>query len=139
MAFPFIQISNDYCQKSFREFLIISTMSQIFLIYTFLTMKFIYLFEICPDIYFVSLFFLNERNITTSFLTTQLKCTVVHYANLNSSFKNKPFINYVPLNMLFFKIYPNRGHIFKNKLGNTWVALLKASTASLLRVYKFSK
>ena len=63
---------------------------------------FIYLFEICPDMYFVSLFFLNERNITTSLLTTKLKCTVVHYANLNSSFKSKPFLNYVPLNILFF-------------------------------------
>ena len=63
---------------------------------------FIYLFEICPDMYFVSLFFLNERNITTSLLMTKLKCTVVHYANLNSSFKSKPFLNYVPLNILFF-------------------------------------
>ena len=30
-----------------------------------------------------------------------LKCTVVHYANLNSSSKNKPFLNYGPLNILF--------------------------------------
>ena len=41
-SFPFTQISNDYCQKSysgFWGFLVISTTSQIFLIYTFLTMK----------------------------------------------------------------------------------------------------
>ena len=31
----------------------------------------------------------------------QLKCGVVHYANLNSSSINKPFLNYGLLNMLF--------------------------------------
>ena len=40
------------------------------------------------------LFFLNERNITTSLLMKNLKCTVVHYTNLNWSSKNKPFLNY---------------------------------------------
>ena len=30
---------------------------------------------------FVSLFFLNERNITTSLFMKYLKCTVVYYAN----------------------------------------------------------
>ena len=29
------------------------------------------------------------------------KCTVLHYANLNSSSINKPFLNYGPLSMLF--------------------------------------
>ena len=58
-------------------------------------------FEICTDMHFVSLFFLNERNITTSLLMIHLKCTVVHYSNLNSSSINKPFLNYGPLNMLF--------------------------------------
>ena len=58
-------------------------------------------FEICTDMHFVSLFFLNERNITTSFLMVHLKCTVVHYANLNSSSINKPFLNYGLLNMVF--------------------------------------
>ena len=65
--------------------------------------------EICTDVQFVSLFFLNERNIATSLLMIHLKCTVVHYANLNSSSKSKPFLNYGPLNMLFcffrFPIY----------------------------------
>ena len=59
-------------------------------------------FEICTEMHFVSLFFLNERNITTSLLMTHLKCTVVHYSDLNSSSINKkPFLNYGPLNMLF--------------------------------------
>ena len=40
--------------------------------------------------HFVSLLFLNERNITTSLLMIHLKCTVVHYSNLNSSSVNKP-------------------------------------------------
>ena len=30
------------------------------------------------------------------------------------------------------KICPNRGHIFMNKLGNTWAAILKTSTGSQL-------
>ena len=46
-------------------------------------------------------FFHNERNITASLLVIHLKCTVAHYANLNSSSKNKPFLNYGSLNMLF--------------------------------------
>ena len=49
-------------------------------------------FEICTDIHFVSLFFLNERNITTSLLMIHLKCTVVHYANLNWSSMTKSFL-----------------------------------------------
>ena len=100
----FTQISNDYCQKSYNGFwgfLVISTTSKIFLIYTFLKMKRRPFFSICTDMHFVSLFFLNERNITTSLLMIHLKCTVVHYANLNSSSKNKPFLNYGLLNMLF--------------------------------------
>ena len=42
LRFPFTQISNDYCQKSYNGFwgfLVISSTSQIFLIYTFVTMK----------------------------------------------------------------------------------------------------
>ena len=42
LPFPFFQIWNDYCQKSYNEFwgfLVISTTSKIFLIYTFLNMK----------------------------------------------------------------------------------------------------
>ena len=62
-------------------------------------------FEIFTDMHFVSLFFLNERNITTFLLIIHLKCTVAHYANLNSSFINKPFLNYRLLNMLFRFFY----------------------------------
>ena len=53
------------------------------------------------QMHFVSSFFLNEWNITTSLLMIHLKCTVAHYSNLNSSSINKPFLNYGPLNMLF--------------------------------------
>ena len=48
---------------------------------------------ICTEIRFVSLFLLNERNITTSLLVTHLKCTIVRYANLNLSSINKSFFN----------------------------------------------
>ena len=46
---------------------------------------FLNFFEIFIEMRFVSLFFLNERNITTSRLMIHVKCTIVHYANLNSS------------------------------------------------------
>ena len=65
-------------------------------------------FEICTDLHFVSLFFLNERNIATSFLMIHLKCTVVHYANLNSSSINKLFLNYGLWNMLFQSRFKSR-------------------------------
>ena len=58
--------------------------------------------EICIKKHFVSSFFLNEKSITTSLLMIHLKYTVVHYSNLNSSSISKPFLNYGPLNMLFF-------------------------------------
>ena len=51
--------------------------------------------------HFVSLVFLDERIITASLLMIHLKCTMVHYANLNSSSINKPLLNYGPMNMLF--------------------------------------
>ena len=101
-AFSLYPNSKDYCEKSYNGFwgfLVISTTSPIFLIYTFLKTKF--LFSICTDMHFGSLFFLNERNMTTSLLMIHLKCTVVHYTNLNWSSKNKPFLNYGSLNMLF--------------------------------------
>ena len=68
-----------------------------------------FLFSICTVMHFGSLFFLNERNMTTSLLMIHLKCTVVHYTNLNWSSKNKPFLNYGSLNMLFcfFRILTN--------------------------------
>ena len=60
-----------------------------------------FFFGICTEMNFVSLFFLSEINIATSLLMIHLKCTIVHYANLNSSSVSKPFVNYGPLNMLF--------------------------------------
>ena len=42
---------------------------------------------------FFSLSFLNERNIKTSFLIIHLKCTVVYHINLSSSSINKSFSN----------------------------------------------
>ena len=71
----------------------------------FLTMKrwpfYIQSFEICTEMHFVSLFFLNKTNITASLLMIHLKCTVINYANLNSSSINKPFLNYGSSNILF--------------------------------------
>ena len=78
LPFSFFQISNDYCQKSYgktilfynRGFLWSSTISQIFLIYIVLT-ALLKVFEISTEMHFVSLFFLNARNITTSLTTVQ--------------------------------------------------------------------
>ena len=58
-------------------------------------------FSICTDIHFGSLFFPNERNMAISLLMIHLKCTVVHYTNLNWSFKNKSSLSYGSLNILF--------------------------------------
>ena len=57
------------------------------------TKPFLKFFEICTKMHFVSLLFLNEGNITTSFLMIHIKCTDVHYANVNSSSINKSFLN----------------------------------------------
>ena len=100
MLFSFTQISYDYCQKSYNGFwgfLVISTMSQLFLIHAFVTI-FLEIARTCILFFYFSQ---NERNITTSLLMIHLKCTIVHYANLNSRSKNKLFLNYGLLNMLF--------------------------------------
>ena len=78
-----------YCQKSYNE----TAYNE--------TAALLSLFEICTEMHFVSLFFPKERNITTSLLMIHLKCAVVHYANLNSSSRNKWFLNYGLLNILF--------------------------------------
>ena len=84
------------------------------------TTAIINLFEICTEMHFVSLFFLKEWNFTTSFLMIHSKCGVVHYANLNSSPRNKSFWNYGPLNMLFrffwFLIYVYFNEAFVKKI-----------------------
>ena len=108
--------------NGFWGFLVISTTSQIFLIYTFLTTKrrsFYYFYDICTDMHFFSLFFLNERKNKNSLLMMYLKCTIVHYANLNSSSKHKSFLSYGSLNMLFlfsrFLIYVYFNEAFVKK------------------------
>ena len=59
-------------------------------------------FEISTEMQFVSLFFLNKRNIAASLLMIHLKCTVVHYANLNSSSINKPYLRTAEYAISFF-------------------------------------
>ena len=54
--------------------------------------------------HFVSLFFLNKRNIATSLLMIHLKGAAVHYANLNSSSMNEPYLRTVKYAILFFSI-----------------------------------
>ena len=54
--------------------------------------------------HFVSLFFINERNIATSLLMIHLKCIIVYYANLNWSSINKPYLRTVEYAILFFSI-----------------------------------
>ena len=54
--------------------------------------------------HFISLFFLNERNIATSLLMIPLKCTAVDYANLNSSSLNKPYLRTGEYAISFFSI-----------------------------------
>ena len=46
--------------------------------------------------------FLNDGNIPISLLMIHLKCTVVHYTNLNSSFVNKPYLRTVEYATSFF-------------------------------------
>ena len=60
--------------------------------------------EVFAEIHFVSLFFLNERNVTNSLEMIHLKCTVVHYTNLNSSSINKPYLRAVVYAILAFSI-----------------------------------
>ena len=59
-------------------------------------------FEISTEMHFVTLIFLNERNITASLLIIQLKCTVVHYANLNASSINKSYLRAIEYAIWFF-------------------------------------
>ena len=49
-------------------------------------------FEIFTEMHFVSLFFLNERNIKTLFLMIHLKCIFLHYANRNMPFHFYEFL-----------------------------------------------
>ena len=64
-------------------------------------------FEISKEMHFVSLFFLNERNITTSLAMIHLKCTVAHFANVNSSSIKKLYLWAVEyaISLFLFLIY----------------------------------
>ena len=67
------------------------------------TTAFLKTFEISTEMDFISLFFLNERNITTSLPILHLKCTALHCANLNSSSINKPSLRVVEYAIFFFE------------------------------------
>ena len=62
-------------------------------------------FEISAEMHYASLSFLNERNITTLLLMKHLKCTVLHYADLNLSYINKPYLQAVEYAILFFLFF----------------------------------
>ena len=62
-------------------------------------------YEICTGMRFVSIFFLTERDIRTSLLMMHLKCTVVRYANLNSSSIKKPFSSFFAFSFNFLFIF----------------------------------
>ena len=63
--------------------------------------SFIYFFKKIARKCMLFLYFSEWKKYTTSLLITHLKCSVVHYANLNSSSINKWFFNYVPSSMAF--------------------------------------
>ena len=88
-------------------------------------------FEICTEMHFVSLFFLNERNITTSILIIHLKCTVLHYANPNSSSINQLYLRAVEYAISFF-------FDFLYTFILTWL-LSKTLKKTIIFQYKFPK
>ena len=61
-----------------------------------------FFFLISTEMHLVSLFLLNERNITVSLLMIHLKCTVVHFANLNWSSLNEHYLRAVEYAISFF-------------------------------------
>ena len=108
-----ILCKNQPFYNGFRGFLWSSTKSKILFIYILLTVKqrsfyfYFLFFEVSTEMHFVSLFFLNIRNIVTSLLIVLLKCTAVDYANPNSSSINKSYlwvIEYV-ISFFLFLIY----------------------------------
>ena len=68
------------------------------------------IFEISKEMHFVSLFFLNGRNITTSLLIKHLNCAVLQYAKLNSSSINKPYLRVIQYDVFLFLIYVYFNH-----------------------------
>ena len=96
---PFLQWISSVLKKFFY-------VTNIFDLHTFdnETTALLKFFEISAEIHFVSLFFITERNISTSLLMIHLKCTIVYYANLNWSSINKPYLRTVEYAILFFSI-----------------------------------
>ena len=95
MPFPLTQISNDYCLSNFYY------ITNIFDIHIFDNETAAFFFFFLKFARICTLIFLNEKAIITFLLMMHLKCNGVHYVNLNASSKNKPFLNYWSLNMLF--------------------------------------
>ena len=81
------------------------------------------------EMLFVSLFFLHERNITNSFLIIHLKCTAVHYANLNSNSINKPYLRASEYAISFFQflIYVYFNKVFVKKIMKKLSVLIQIS------------
>ena len=105
--FPFSTFEMTFVKNlimGFEGFLESSTMLQIFLIYTFLTMKrrsFQVILKFAQKCILFLYFCFFFKNTTTPYLMIYLKCTAKHYDNLNSSSISKLFLNYRPLNMPF--------------------------------------
>ena len=100
LLFPFTQISKDCCQKSyngFSGFLVISTANifDLHILENETAGLFFQFTRICILVVF------SKWKMTASLLMILLKCTLVHYTNLNWSSENKLFFNYGSLNMLF--------------------------------------
>ena len=114
--FPFFQISNDYCQKSYAKTIFFRNALRGFLwssnsvtnifdlnIFDNETTALLKLFEICAEMHlFLYFFYIKEIfQPQTSLLMIHLKCTAVHYVNLNSSSINKPYLRTVEFAILF--------------------------------------
>ena len=84
------------------------------------------IFEICTEMCFVSIFFLNERNITISLLiiATFKEYCFAWYVKLSSRSIIKSFLNYMPPNMLFrffrFLIYVYFNEAFVKNLSKNY-------------------
>ena len=119
MFFPFFQISNDYCQKSYAKTIFFgnalrgfwwsfNSVTNIFDLNIFdnETTALLKLFEICAEMHlFLYFFYIKEIfQPQTSLLMIHLKCTAVHYVNLNSSSINKPYLRTVEYAISFLSI-----------------------------------
>ena len=113
--FYFFQISNGYCQKSYRNpsfFMNFEGSNEVLLRHKYFWSTYFWQwndspFKIFWNFYgnaFVSLFFLNGRNILSTLLMIHLKCTVVYYSNLIWNSINKWAVEYA-ISIFRFLIY----------------------------------